>query len=553
MTEEKLLSFLPRPEVVGGISSTDDLKLSQDFLAELKSRATGSLFLFSKGILGYSWLDPDIHQPLCDLLEDEDNKRQLIVLPRGWYKTTLATISYPIWRAVRNPNIRILIAQNTMTNATAKLSSIGGHFESNQFLRALYPEVLPDKTCTWTTISKTVKRDKPAAEGTIEAAGVGTQVVGRHYDLIIEDDTVAPDLNELGEENVAPTKEDIGQAIGWHRLVSPLLVHPSESQNLVIGTRWFEHDLISWIKENQTKGEMAFSVYERSCRENNEGRSDPEGHITFPARFNEGVLTELETAMGPYMFSCLYLNLPMRSDTAMFKDEDFQYYEVEPPGLVNFITVDLASDPETATKAGRIDYNVVMSCGIDMDSGSIYVLNYIAVRANPGEVIGHLFDQASLYHPVKTGVENIAYQATLQYWIKQRQLDSGTYFLVEGISGGKKSKALKIMGLQPFISAKRVHIKRWMQGLRNQLIGFPYTAHDDIADSLAMQLELWPTSFRSVRKREELPFQDLSYDEAAASIARNKRGTSLIQGSLSDIYKTVPKRYTGATWQNNLN
>jgi predicted phage terminase large subunit-like protein len=545
VTEEKLLSYLPSQEVVAKAQEPDDLKTSRDLLAEVKERAKSSLYLMAKGILGYSRFDPSIHLPLCELLEDENNKRQLIVLPRGWYKTTLATISYPIWRAIRNPNIRILLAQNTATNASAKLASIGSHFERNQLFRALYPELLPTKDCVWTRESKEVNRTKPAVEGTFESAGTGTQVVGRHYDLIIEDDTVAPDLNDLGEENVAPTKEDIGQAIGWHRLVPPLLVHPKESQNLVIGTRWFEHDLISWIKNPENK--QGFKVYERAVKETN-GKADPEGEITFPAQFDQSTLDLLEGSMGPYMYSCLYLNTPIRSDKAMFQDQWFQYYETEPAGLAIYTTVDLATDPERANKEGKIDFNVILTCGIDLDDGEVYVLNYVAIRANPGEVIDNLFQQVEVYHPLAVGVESVAYQSTLGYWIKQRQNDTGQYFLCEEISGGKKSKAMKIMGLQPFAQAKPIHIKQWMQALRTQLIGFPYTAHDDIADALAMQLNLWPPAFRSARKEHMLPEEFLSAGSAMSSLTRG-RTPGLVTGILSDIYRPIPGR--NSTWQSN--
>jgi predicted phage terminase large subunit-like protein len=543
MLDEKLIDFLPKPEVVRDVNGPDDLKLSKDFMAEVKERAKNSLFFFAKGILGYSWLDPEIHQPLCDLLEDESNKRLMIVLPRGWYKTTLATISYPIWSAVRNPNIRILLCQNTMTNATAKLTSIGSHFERNQLFRALFPELLPDKDSIWTQNSKAVKRDKPAAEGTFDAAGTGVQVTGRHYDKIIEDDTVAPDLNELGEENVAPTKDDVGQAIGWHRLVPPLLVHPLESQNLIIGTRWFELDLISWVKDPANK--QKFKVYERAVREK-DGKPNPEGQITFPARFNEQVLEELEGTMGMYMFSCLYLNTPMRSDKAMFRDEWFQYYEVPPANLDIYTTVDLATDPETAQKKGKIDFNVVMTCGLDTETGQAYVLHYDAVRANPSELLDLLFQHVEVYHPLNVGIESVAYQATLMHWIKQKQADTGKYFQVEGITGGGRSKAAKIMGLQPFAAAKRIWIKRWMSVLRTQLIGFPLTAHDDVADALSMQLNLWPTSFRQIKKPAKLPYTDLSFEEAEESIRRARSKDGLISGTLSDIY-SQPR----TLWQNN--
>ena len=87
-------------------------------------------------------------------------------------------------------------------------------------------------------------------EGTFEAAGVGTAVISRHFDLVIEDDTVSPAKDSLTGVMQQPTKAEIEKAIGWHRLVHPLLLHPSRSQILVIGTRWADKDLIGWILES---------------------------------------------------------------------------------------------------------------------------------------------------------------------------------------------------------------------------------------------------------------------------------------------------------------
>jgi predicted phage terminase large subunit-like protein len=547
LSAESLLNFLPKPEVISGAHDADDLKVSQDYLAELKENAKASLYIFAKGILGYDRFDPSIHRPLCRLLEDPENSRLMIVLPRGWYKTTLATIAYPIWCAVRNPNVRILIVQNTHTNAMAKLKSISDHFRHNQLFRAMFPEILPDKNCMWTQETLTVPRPRAAAEGTIDAAGTRTQLTGRHYDKIIEDDTVAPALSDIGEENVAPTKEDVVQAIGFHRfLVPPLLVHPTDKryQNIVIGTRWFEKDLISWVKDPENK--QHFTTYERSVRENERGESDPEGKITFPAQFSEEALETLEGSMGTYMFSCLYLNKPMRSDQAMFRDDDLQLFHTEPLGLAKYTTVDLATDPSMAK--GEVDYNVIFTTGIDMETGNIYVLHYHAMRANPKDVMDELFRQVETYNPLNVGIEAIAYQKSFVHFVKQRQADTGNYFQVTPITGHGRSKGLRIMGLQPYVATHRVFIRQWMASLRTQLIGYPLTAHDDIADAFAMQLELWPTTFRTLPGQYKATPSRMSLDAAYEEIkARKQREGQLIPGTLSDIYHV---RQRGLRWQN---
>lgn len=470
-------------------------------LRDLRELAQRDLYVFAKGVLGFDWLVPHIHLPLCRLLERFDEYPKLkITLPRGWLKTTLCSQSYPMWRAISNPNVRCLLVQNTFGNAVAKNRVINATFKGNDLFRTLWPEILPDRNCVWKQESMCIKRPKTTlTESTFEAAGAGTQVTSRHYDLIDEDDTVAPDLSDLGEQNLCPTKEDIVQAIGWHRLVPPLLVDPSKSQNLVVGTRWFEKDELSWIEEN----EPSFVSYTRSCREDSFGESCEDGEITYPERFNAKVLAGIRETLGPYMFSCLYLNKPLRSQDMVFDQEWIKYYETEPEGLICYTTVDPAGDPEE-TKSDP-DFNVVLTTGKSLSNGIIYVLGYWRKRCNPSELISEVFKQVRKWHPVKVGVESVQYQASLKYWIKERMRKQNIYFLIEGLTHGRRSKNMRIMGLQPLVNSGKLRFRVWMTGLTNELLSFPLGAHDDLIDALSMQLDLWALTVTE-KKRKEAAF-----------------------------------------------
>lgn len=471
-----------------GSSAELEVALDGNTLEEFRQKARKSLYFFAKFVLGYKDMVPHVHRPLCKFLEDKSKRRLRFILPRGWFKTTLCSIAYPLWEAINDSNIRVLIAQNTATNAVSKLSSIKAVVETNKLFRALFPEILPDATCRWSSESLFLKRTAVWPEGTFEAVGIKTQVTSRHYDIIIEDDTVAPDLDELGVENICPTKEDIEKAIGWHRLVTPLLVHPRDSRNLVVGTRWFEVDLLSWIEKN----EKGFFSYCRACRETN-GLPDPDGEITFPERFDTDTLQEIKDKMGPYMYSCLYLNTPMSSDDMVFKKQWFQYYYTEPRDLLKFITVDLANDPKNAKNPGKRknDYNVVMTCGQNLVDGKVYVLDYWRARTNPSEVINKIFEQVRKWVPMKVGIESIAYQEMLQHFIDQRKRSEGLFFWVEGITHGNVSKEWRIRGLQPYFRTGKILVRPWMGELLSELEVFPLGANDDLADTLSMQIQFW--------------------------------------------------------------
>lgn len=522
-------------------------KLDPEKIKELRELAMGDLFLFAKGVLGFDWFTEEIHKPLCRKLElypewerdgelrhhekgarlPNNGTNMKIKLPRGWLKTTMCSQAYPIWRAVRNCNIRVLLTQNTKDNAVKKLIVMDDVFLNNQLFRLLFPELIPRNGIdTWNKDSKCVHRTKALPEGTFDAAGTRTGVVSRHYDLIIEDDTVAPDLDAMGVEVVIPSKNDIDKAIGYHRLVPGLLVHHKESQNLVVGTRWYVEDLLKWI---ETKEKTLFEHYDRAVTEDKDGNPDPKGEIQYPERFDQEVLDGLKMKLGSYMYRCLYLNQPVLPDEMSFKPEWFQYYETLPKQLAIHTTVDTAGDPEDSK--GVPDYCVVMTTGKCLSTGRIYVIDYFRQQCNPGELVQAIFDHVKLYSPLSTRIEAVGYQYSLKHWIRERQISENFFFNVDKVSTNhsRLSKNAKIMGLQPLFEAKQVFFRNWMTELATELQSFPMGAFDDIADALSSQLDLWA----HVRVHKRVPeYGEGGVFDAAAAMKeiedRGNKGKSLV-------------------------
>jgi predicted phage terminase large subunit-like protein len=490
-------------------------EVDSDLIAKVAAKGKESFFFFCTAILGFDKVTKKIHRPLCkDLERLEQHRRAMIMLPRDWYKTTLASISYPIWRAVNNPEVRVLLVQNTYTNATSKLGAIKQIFEKNELFRACYPDLLPRTGANWSKDSLCVNRKGAYPESTFEGAGTNTEVVSRHYDLIIEDDTVAPSFDHMTGEMMQPTRADVEKCIGWHKLAHPLLIEPGESQILVVGTRWVEDDLLEWIMKN----EPHYHITQRAVRENDKGEPDENGHITWAEtdegkpKFNKQILDEIEAALGPYMFSTLYLNKPTAAANMLFKPKWINYYEKAPENLIVFCSVDLASAKLQATSDP--DYCVTLTVGVNPDNGHIYVLDYDQDRFNPGEHINSIFNHYRMYKFVELILEGIAYQRTLGYWLEQRQLKTGVMFPVKEIASYSASKEMRIRGLQPYFANNKIFIKTEHKELENELINFPYGRHDDIIDSLSAQIPSWAEVIDESAKRSKY---ERTYLEGSAS------------------------------------
>jgi predicted phage terminase large subunit-like protein len=252
--------------------------------------------------------------------------------------------------------------------------------------------------------------------------------------------------------------------------------------------------------------------------------------VTYPERFDADVLAEYETTLGPYFFSTLMLNRPVGIGDMLFRAEWLREYEELPPrqSLHVYTTIDPATDPELSTsRADDLDYSVVMTCGKDMITGDIYVLDYFRERCNPGDMAAAIFEQVLTWRPIVVGYEDVAYQKSLDYWLKELMRQRSQFFILEPIKRvGRKSKETHIMGLQPIAAAGALYLRSWMNDLRTEFLSFPRGAHDDLIDALAMQTQLWK---RTRSKREERQGRNLdspfSLDAAIESIrARNRTG-----------------------------
>lgn len=473
-----------------------------------------SFYFFAKAILGFSLLERRIHLPICQVLEQHSrNNRVLVELPRDWFKSTLVTVAYPMWRWIKNAEIRCLIVLNTFTNACGKLLMISDLVRKRALFRACYPDVLPDSTCIWKAEKLCGKRRGSYHEGTFEAAGAGTQVTSRHYDIIIEDDTVAPEKDNLKGQIMQPTRQQVEKAIGWHRLAAPLLMHPLQSQIIVVGTRWLEGDLIDWILKN----EPSYKYIRRAAREDKNGNPSPVGDCVWPERFGDAVLDALQRSLGTYMFSTLFLGNPIPETAQLFRKSWISYYDPGSlPKQMLFLTVVDAAGGESDGAAAP-NKSVVLTVGIDQETGYAYVCRYDAGTYNPGEHISKIFEHNRMFSPIKVMIEVNAYQKTLAWWTKARMRETGEYFLVEPVQN-IRSKEERVRGLQPFFAGGFILIRPDMVELETELLTFPRGQTDDIVDALSMIL---PTLI-SVR-------QDKAKKEKAADLFDAERIIELIR------------------------
>jgi len=80
-------------------------QITAEQINNMKRLALNNFYFFSLGILGYDYIRKEVHLPICNFLSDETIKDKMLLLPRGFLKSTLASVALPIWLAMRDPNL----------------------------------------------------------------------------------------------------------------------------------------------------------------------------------------------------------------------------------------------------------------------------------------------------------------------------------------------------------------------------------------------------------------------------------------------------------------
>jgi hypothetical protein len=196
-----------------------------------------SLFHTAKSLCGYKDIVPRTHLRIVNCLE-ATNKRKMVCVPRGTFKSSICSVAYPIWLLMNNPNLRILIDSELYTNCVSYLREIKLHLQS-EFMIKLFGSPIGT---IWNESEIVIRqRTKILKEPSIAVGGIGTTKVGQHYDYIIGDDYNSP-------ANTA-THEQRRKVIDHYQYNQSIL--DPDGTYAIIGTRYHEDDLIGWIIKNE--------------------------------------------------------------------------------------------------------------------------------------------------------------------------------------------------------------------------------------------------------------------------------------------------------------
>lgn len=408
---------------------------------------------------------------------------------RGHYKSSILTFGQTIQDILNNPEITIGIFSHTRPIAKGFLRQIKRELESNETLKAIFPDILyanpKADSPKWSEDEGIIVRRKSnPKEATVEAWGlVDGQPTSKHYKLMLYDDVVT-------RESVT-TPDMINKTTEAWELSSNLT--SKDGKIRYAGTRYHFNDTYSEI----IRRKAAISrIYPATI----DGTVDGE-----PVLLSRDELEKKRRDQGPYTFSSQQLLNPIADEAQGFKSDWIQYYTQRDEGnsFNKYILVDPANDKKKSS-----DYTSMIVIGLGLDE-NYYILDIIRDRLNLTERADALFSLHKRWKPIRIGYERYGIMSDIQHIQDRQQRENYRFDIVE--LGGKLSKPDRIRRMIPMFETGRMYFPQTVYRtdyekkmvelvqafIEEEYKAFPVGLHDDMLDAMSRILDeemhpVWP-------------------------------------------------------------
>jgi predicted phage terminase large subunit-like protein len=166
---------------------------------------------------------------------------------------------------------------------------------------------------------------------------------------------------------------------------------------------------------------------------------------------------------------------------SVYHDENNKVYVIRNDGKkIKIGKIVLGNDPAISEKSTADDSAYVVS-GMGSDN-NIYILESINKKLSFDKQINMVEHLVERWQPNAVNIEKVAYQEALITELKRR---GGLH--IHDITPGR-DKVARTMGVTGFFEDHRVHLRKSMQALTDQLILFPDGILDDLVDSCTYSL-----------------------------------------------------------------
>ena len=426
------------------------------------------------------YLPQRFHKVICAALEElekgEKFRRLIINLPPRHGKTELASKKFLAWYVGKNPSKSTIFG-----TYNDKFSQDIGRAVRDIMLSPEYAQVFPETVLK--ADSKAADRLETTAGGIMAFVGRGGTTTGRGGDILVIDDPIKDRM-----EADSPTIRDTLWT--WFTQVIASRLMDESGRILLIQTRWHQDDLIGRLTDPHNSYYDPMEAHEwriidlpaLAAADNDPLKRDI-GEALWPERFGKEYLESIQRR-DVRGFSALYQGRPSPAGGTFFSVDWLHTYR--PNDLPASLRHYAASDHAVALKQGS-DKTCLLVIGVD-EQDTIWVLPDLVWRHMTAEqTTESMLRMMKLHRPLFWWAERSHISKSIGPFLRKRMLETHTFCSLVEMQpiADKQTRAQSIQGR---LSMGRVRFPErapWWPAARDQMLKFPYDAHDDFVDALA--------------------------------------------------------------------
>lgn len=470
-------------------------------------------------LCGFDLFQNSFHKTLADWFISKLNqgkRRFIIMTPRNHLKTSMFGVALMVWRAIVNPEDRLLYVMASCTESEKTLlvaRDVLAYSENVEHYFPLRTLDFGNPMHTGTKEKVKLARTGNYREATLEARGIDSRKTGGHFTWHVFDDLI----DETMVKSVA-LQNDV---ISFIKNSDALFFEQDRDVEIIIGTMWagpFYKWLLndSGIADDYEKAIIGCFVdkrYEDFLADIGKKTTLQIGDPVWPEHFSKETLNQIARKAGPADFSRQWLNIALTDEDVRFHEEDFQFYSIaadresiiiDEDGVTRNIPYSrlyrsMTIDPATG-EGNNTDESAITITGYDRVTGKIFVLDAWDRKSLPHALIDQILRMAEQWKPHVIAPEDVSFQKTLKHFLMEEMNRRGLYFPIRPVKPGSKSKGVRIIdSLQPFIANRQMYLGRSRQHRRiideavelQVVDGKVVGRSPNLLDSLAYHEQFW--------------------------------------------------------------
>lgn len=453
------------------------------------------------------------HEPLFNVLDNDDIPLAVVAAPRGLGKTTVDSIAYPAKKVLFRQSKFIELVSATATVAAQNVKNLGRELTGNADIVRTFGNI---KGPIWSEGRGDLETNTGIK---ILARGAGQQIRGllegdSRPDLIICDDLEDPEPFRIGDptEYLRKIKEWF-----WSDLMNSI-DRRGHTRVIVVGTILHEDSLLQNLLDDPEWVGVRMELCDDSYNSNFPDLMPTEEVKRMAAAFKARGMLDV--------FFREYRNLAIAAEDASFKEAMFRYYNTEYNPVADFgVDRCVIVDPAKSLKLHSA-YTAIVGVGFDSLRNRIYLIDCVNEKMKPSEIYKTAFEMAQRLRTHTIGVEVTSLGTFISYpfnnYLQKRNFPA----IIE--LNAVVNKLERIKQLSPFYEMGLVYhnpLPEVHDVLETQLKTFPRSKFLDVADAMAYCIPMFNLGEKffgmSEQEDEEAIDEEIrELDEMEANIER---------------------------------